>query len=342
MHKNIWWAVLLLLIATLAAAQDEPTADTPYDFAISRTWLTVLRAQRTFLPKFRVKLLHRSDIKGLSEDCEVHIAGSVLGTSFGDPPAVVAEPPNVCKFRPGSNTPVTGNTSTKPLWRTKIDSDVINKTCDVTGFPRIYTEHAEGGTVGSSNPNHVFEVHPATRIACEGEQALEFTKFLRAFDGLKHIQPKSAQECLSTLRVWVRYHNVDDEDHYEFFQKRSGKCGNFAIVEVDSLPAEWIQATGGGHTAIGRVTVNGEDQLTLKMYAITGTAADDWFARVKSGVHNLGDPRLVHGVLTYDYFSILRAIGQDGTELAKPNDWKEVRFPAAFVIFGSTTVVPWE
>ena len=27
MHKNICWAVLLALIATLAAAQDEPTAD---------------------------------------------------------------------------------------------------------------------------------------------------------------------------------------------------------------------------------------------------------------------------------------------------------------------------
>src|SRR5439155_9795672 len=105
---------------------------------------------------------------------------------------------------------------------------------------------------------------------------------------------------------------------------------------------EWIQATGGGHTAIGRVTVNGEDQLTLKMYAIAGTAADDWFARVKQGVHNLDDPRLVHGILSYDYFSILRAIGQDGAGLAKPNDWKEVRFPAAFVIFGPTTVVPWQ
>src|SRR5205823_13276984 len=100
----------------------------------------------------------------------------------------------------------------------------------------------------------------ATRIACEGAPALEFTKSLRAFDGLKRIQPKSAQECLATLRVWVRYHNVDNEDHYEFFQNRSGKCGNFAIAEVDSLPAEWIQATGGGHTAIGRVSVNGEDQ----------------------------------------------------------------------------------
>jgi hypothetical protein len=51
----------------------------------------------------------------------------------------------------------------------------------------------------------------------------------------------------------------------------------------------------------------------------------------------------VHGILTYDYFSMLRAIGQDGGgELAKPTDWKEVKFPAALVVLGPTTVVPWE
>ena len=140
----------------------------------------------------------------------------------------------------------------------------------------------------------------------------------------------------------MRYHNEHNEDQYDFFQKRSGKCGNFAIAEVTSLPADWIQATGGGHTAIGRVTVNGQDLITLKLYAIAGTAADDWFTRVKSGVHNLDDPRLVHGILTYDYFTIVKAIGESGGQLAKPADWTEVKFPAALVILGPTTVVPWQ
>jgi hypothetical protein len=52
------------------------------------------------------------------------------------------------------------------------------------------------------------------------------------------------------------------------FQKRPGNCGNFAIVEVFSMPQEWIQPTGGGHTAIGRVTANGGDTVTLKLYAV--------------------------------------------------------------------------
>jgi hypothetical protein len=43
---------------------------------------------------------------------------------------------------------------------------------------------------------------------------------------------------------------------------------------------------------------------------------------------HLDDPRLVHGVLTYDYFSMIRAIGDEGSALAKPADWTEVHFPA--------------
>lgn len=142
--------------------------------------------------------------------------------------------------------------------------------------------------------------------------------------------------------MWVRYHDVDGEDQYEFFQDRPANCGNFVIVEVSSVPQEWIQATGGGQTAIGRVTANGSTTVTLKLYAVEGTPAADWFARLKKGEQHMDDPRLVHGVLTYDYFSMIRAIGDqaDGA-LDKPPDWVEVRFPLALVILGPTDVVPW-
>ena len=69
---------------------------------------------------------------------------------FGDPQPVVVEPPNLCKFKPGSTTPVTGTTSTKALWATKIDNTVLNMDCMVEGFPRVYTEHATGGGLGPS------------------------------------------------------------------------------------------------------------------------------------------------------------------------------------------------
>jgi len=63
---------------------------------------------------------------------------------------------------------------------------------------------------------------------------------------------------------------------------------------------------------------NGEDDFTLKLYAIEGSAANDWLARVRAGKPQLDDPRLVHGIFTYDYFSIVRAIGDAGGVLGNP------------------------
>jgi hypothetical protein len=51
----------------------------------------------------------------------------------------------------------------------------------------------------------------------------------------------------------------------------------------------------------------------LKLYAVEGTPTADWFARLKKGEQHLDDPRLVHAVLTYDYFSMIRAIGDRQT-----------------------------
>src|SRR3970040_2806788 len=118
-----------------------------------------------------------------------------------------------------------------------------DKECSVTGFPRIYTEHVGENGTHVSNPPHVFEVHPATKIACNGSTPFDFIPNFRSFTGLRHIKPESAHECLSTLRLWVKHHAA--EDHYEFFQRRSGRCGNMAIVEVVNLPREFIRQTGG-------------------------------------------------------------------------------------------------
>jgi hypothetical protein len=136
----------LLFCASISlTAQAPPTTppgpNAPFDFAIKRQCLTDLRAQKTFLPKFRITMTHRSAVHNSSDDCEMHLAGTLTDTVFGDPQAVVVEPPNLCKFKPGTTTPVTGATSTKALWAAKIDSTVLNKDCTVEGFPRVYTEH---------------------------------------------------------------------------------------------------------------------------------------------------------------------------------------------------------
>jgi len=84
------------------------------------------------------------------------------------------------------------------------------------------------------------------------------------------------------------------------------------------------------------------DTLTLKLYAVEGTRVNDWLARLKKGVQQLDDPRLIHGILTYDYFQMIRAIREKNGELAKPDDWTPIAFPLAFVVLGPTSVVPWE
>ena len=53
-------------------------------------------------------------------------------------------------------------------------------------------------------------------------------------------------------------------------------------------------------------------------------------------------PRLVDGFLTYDYFFIIRALGEKDGKFGQPPAWVEVRFPMALVIPGPTTKVPWE
>ena len=41
-------------------ATTPPGSNAPFDFAIKRQWLTDLRAQKTFLPKFRITMTARS------------------------------------------------------------------------------------------------------------------------------------------------------------------------------------------------------------------------------------------------------------------------------------------
>lgn len=341
---RLFFSVFVTICAlTTSAWAQPPDANEPPKFAITRAFLEHLRAQKTFLPTYKIRMEERSAVKSLADDCEVHLAGFLVENfTFGEPAAVVVEPPNLCKFQPNAATPSTASLATmRGIWHPRLTNGVLNRDCDVSGFPRIYTEHLastpnEGG--GSSNPNHVFEIHPATRIACPGADALTFIPNLRSFPGLKHIQPQSAHDCIVGLKLWVRFHAPSD--HYEFAQSRPGNCGNLAIVEVTSVPAEWIQPTGGGHTAIARITTDGADDLTLKLYAIEGSAANEWLARLKAGKPQLDDPRLVHGIFTYDFFAIVRAIGDAGDVLGTSEEWTEVRFPLAFVLLGGTDTVP--
>jgi len=101
-HRPLFGAVLGAIVVALSVwtrAQEE------YDFAITPAFLQALETGRTILPTFRVHVAARSDIKDVGQDCEVHVAGTVLGQTFGDPDHVVVEPPNECCYKVGATTP---------------------------------------------------------------------------------------------------------------------------------------------------------------------------------------------------------------------------------------------
>jgi hypothetical protein len=336
--KRLYWGTLLALVTALVAvpaAQDHSAA---FDFALKRSFLQDLREAHTILPKYEMDVHARSRVKDVGQDCEAHLAASLTATGVVDPDAVVAEPPNLCAFAPDGTAAMTA--ATKTAWQDLLDAQVVGRHCTVTGFPRLFTEHATG-TEAESNPNHVFEIHPALSIDCGTGAPLQFTPFMSAPEGLRHIKATSAESCLATRTLAVRF----KDGAYQFQQHGGVGCGNFAILEINHVHPEWTRSTGGGHSGIARVTADGTARHTLKIYTLEGTAPDSWLATMQAS--GTADPqqRLMHGVFTFDYFAMIKAITtSDGSFLptSQLKTWKDIPFPLAFIIYGETQTVPWE
>ncbi len=51
------------------------------------------------------------------------------------------------------------------------------------------------------------------------------------------------------------------------------------------------------------------------------------------------DRVFLHGMLSYDYFSMVKALRDQGTgRRAKPRAWQQIEFPIAMVVFGESEV----
>ena len=150
MRQLIRLLALLLLIAPSAFTQS---------FTMNEPFLRGIINGNTIQPMLRVRMTAHGPLHSLSTDCEMHVAGTVLSGSMGTPPAIIVEFPNWCEFNPQGNLGDNFNILTGK-WNTFATSNLDNKTCDVTGFLRIFTEHASGGG-GATNPDHAYEFHPA-------------------------------------------------------------------------------------------------------------------------------------------------------------------------------------
>jgi hypothetical protein len=312
---------LASLLSTAAAAQSPP------DFVLTEDFLHQLAQSSAAVIDMPVVLTHRTNnVHALGNDCEMHLAGTPTGTQLADPYSVVVEPPNLCKFGP----------PTGASWGALFDTNVINQSCVATGYPRIFTEHAASGSAGGANPNHVLEIHPAIRLTC-GSSVIDFTSDLTYFPGMRSIRPETADDCVRNRAVSIRY---DATAHRYEVLEDGGTCGNFAMAEVGYVQPKWIQAINGGHTAIARVSLDGESRTTLKLYTIAGTQADQWLVGVKA--NGLGPDRVyVHGMITYDYLSFVKAVRSKSGQWTNPSTYTKVDHPIALVLFGFPADAPW-
>ena len=307
-------------------------ADVP-DFSIAPEYLEMLRKGGTIQPTIRFDLGGHSGLHAINKDCEMHIAGEPADKALGDPNAFIIEPPNLCKVGPDGNP-----ASMSSEWATIFDG-VKGETCDVTGFPRIFTEHAKTGGDPNSNPLHMYEMHPTTQIKC-ASQTLKFgSNYVRGFQGMTSIKPTSATSCIQKRGLNVRFNS--DEKMYEFQEVGGGTCGNFATIELDNIPAQFIQDVGNGHSAIARESADGESTDSLKIYTLGGTDIDTFLAQLKQSKKQ--QRKIVLGLFTYDYFAIQKVLFNPTTKVwSKPADWTEVPFPLAFVVYGEMEEAPFE
>jgi hypothetical protein len=320
----------LALLPLFALSVASATAQTP-KFTMNESFLRTMIERDTIQPTFRVRMTARGPLHTLADDCEMHIAGTVQDASLGTPPAMVVEFPSWCKIAPDGTEGQSFNVLSN-LWRNLVDTRVINRDCDVRGFLRIFCEHCAGGGSGGSNPNHAYEFHPAMSMRC-GQEDFDFSSMLRAFPGLRHIQPSTAARCIDGRELRVRFRN----NRYEFAEQGGGSCGNFAIVRVEALNMDWSFAIDGGHYAFADVTANGQVVGGIGLYTLSGSDSDAWLAqRIAAG--GMGNTtKTLHGVFTYDWFAIMDTLQNEDGSLRRPATWQRVDFPLALIVYGEAT-----
>jgi hypothetical protein len=317
----------VLMCLTLVVAARTGSAQT---FTMNESFLRTMIQRDTIQPTFRVRINAHGPLHDLGSDCEMHIAGTVQDASWGTPSAIVVEFPSWCKFNPQGQL---GHSfeSLKTKWATFAATNLNNKTCDVKGFLRIFTEHAQG-TATATNPNHAYEYHPALSMKC-GTQDFSFANMLQAFPGLRNIQPSSADNCIRTRKLKVRFKN----NRYEFSESGGANCGNFAIVRISDFDFEWSFAIDGGHYTFATVTADGQHTGNIGIYTFTGSESDNWLrdAIANGGMGN--STKTIHGVFTYDWEAIFFALVDSQGNLRKPSQWTNVDFPLALIAYGENT-----
>jgi len=137
---------------------------------------------------------------------------------------------------------------------------------------------------------------------------------LRTSEGLRHISNGAASSCLSGRQLQVKFaHN-----RYEFFESGGGTCGNFVIVRVSSVNAAQSLTIDGGHYAVVNATANGQTTSSVGLYTLSGLPLDSRLANAISHGGIGSSTKVIHGVFTYNWQSIINALKKPDGTLRRP------------------------
>ncbi len=201
----------------------------------------------------RAKVLGHSAVHGVASDCEMHFGAAVSGYD-GDPAGWVLEPMNLCIESP----------PTKFKTWIAFANSLNAATITVEGVPRIWPEHLVGGK--PSNPDHVVEIHPVTRMKKASEE-YKFTQFIYAPEGFEGgVSEDTADKILTSSTVTV----VEDGGTVTITYK--GRIGNFTTLDLDIDPST-IEPIAGGHRMRSTVAINNE-KVPVKVLTVTGSEID--------------------------------------------------------------------
>lgn len=307
------------LAPTWAVAQDANAMPT---YRLKAGYVKELARQNSLRFALPVRLSHRTaSVHPAASDCEMHLAGT-SGLKIGFPGKVIVEPPNLCAFDPPATVGAT--------WGAVFDEHVLGQACTAIGFPRLYAEHLENGT-SPANPPHMVEIHPVMDLTC-GTTTLDFTNMLTIVDNMARIKDESASQCLAGYKLWVRRDAAKSE--YQFLEERPGRCGNFAVVEA-LIDHRYVRSVSGGHSALAQVWAGEEGPYPLKLYSYAGRPEDDEIAAIGTAANEEPEQTIsYHGLLTVDYFSVLKTVRTAGGTWRALSSWTSVPFPLALVVYG--------
>ncbi|HKN83504.1 MAG TPA: hypothetical protein VJW17_08710 [Pyrinomonadaceae bacterium] len=226
-----------------------------------------------------IKIEGNSAVHKEEADCEIHF-GAHSPSFKGDPSGLVLEPMNACSL-PFPGQPEQSNADYLNFAKRLKDTSV-----KVTGVPRIWPEHLEGG--GASNPDHAVELHPLTDVVESDGRETNFTANLSAGEFRGGVSSPTAQSIVKQTRVTVTRNGNDAQ--IDFF---GGRIGNFTVLEVNVEPKS-IAADGAGSFRMnGQVVLDDGENVPVSMVTVSASPFNDTIARLQSGgrknIVNLGE-----------------------------------------------------